>query len=198
VPVRFPLGASVALEQLERDPHALLAQLRDEEPVSWVDALGGWLVTRHDLAVAVMRDDRRFTVDDPRFSTAVVIGPSMLSLDGAQHAHHRAQFATPFRPIAVRERFTAFVAAEVARLLDELAPAGEAELRRSFAGPLAAATIGHALGLGRDELGQLLAWYDEIVAGVDAVTAGRDVPVSAKAAFEDLSARLRAGGFATT
>ena len=108
---RFPLGAGVTLEALDRDPHPVLARLREQEPVSWVPALGGWLVTRHDLALAAMRDASRFTVDDPRFSTAQVIGPSMLSLDGAQHARHRAPFVGPFRAAAVRERFAAAAAA---------------------------------------------------------------------------------------
>ena len=52
----FPLGAAVTLEQLEQDPHPVLARLREHEPVSWLPALDGWLVTRHDLATAVMRD----------------------------------------------------------------------------------------------------------------------------------------------
>ena len=45
----------------------------------------------------------------------------------------------PFRLDAVRERFTAVVAEETERLIDAFAPARRAELRRSFAGPLAAA-----------------------------------------------------------
>ena len=89
-PGRFPLGAAITLADLDHDPHPWLARLRDAEPVSWLPALTGWLVTRHDLAVAVMRDSAAFTVDDPRFSTARVVGPSMLSLDGAAHGRHRA------------------------------------------------------------------------------------------------------------
>ena len=108
----FPLGATVTLEQLEHDPHPVLARLRASEPVSWLPVLDGWLVTRHDLAVAVMRDADTFTVDDPRFSTAQVVGPSMLSLDGEDHARHRAPFAAPFRPRAVSERFADPAAAE--------------------------------------------------------------------------------------
>ena len=126
----FPLGAAVTLEQLDRDPHPTLARLRAEEPVSWLPALGGWIVTRRDHALQVMRDDATFTVDDPRFSTAQVVGPSMLSVDGAEHTRHRDPFARPFRLAAVRERFTAAVADETDRLLDAFAPAGEVELRR--------------------------------------------------------------------
>ena len=85
----FPLGDTVTAEQLAHDPHPVLATLRESEPVSWLPALSGWLVSRHDLARQVMREAELFTVDDPRFSTAQVVGPSMLSLDGPAHARHR-------------------------------------------------------------------------------------------------------------
>ena len=93
----FPIGRAATLRELEEDPHPRLARLRAAEPVSWLAVLGGWLVTRYDLAVRVMRDPTTFTVDDPRFSTSRVVGPSMLSLDGADHARHREPFAHPFR-----------------------------------------------------------------------------------------------------
>ena len=168
-----PLGAAATLEELETDPHPLLARLRAEEPVAWVPALGGWLVTRRDLALQVMRDPDTFTVDDERFSTARVVGPSMLSLDGEAHRRHRAPFARPFRLDAVRERFRAPVTDEVGRLLDAIAPAGEAELRRELAGPLAAAAVTYALGLEEAGTGEVLGWYDAIVGSVTEISAGR-------------------------
>ena len=94
---RFPLGAAITLDQLDTDPYPALARLRDHEPVSWVPVLDGWLVTRRDLCIEVMRDAARFTVDDPRFSTAQVVGPSMLSLDGDEHRRHRDPFAWGLR-----------------------------------------------------------------------------------------------------
>jgi len=39
-------GSTVALEELERDPYPIYKRLRDEEPVSYVDAVDLWLVTR--------------------------------------------------------------------------------------------------------------------------------------------------------
>ena len=101
---RFPLGAGVTVAGLEGDPHDLLARLRAREPVSWLPAVDGWLVTRRDLALAAMRDAATFTVDDPRFTTAQVVGESMLSLDGAEHARHRAPFVAPLRLGEVRRR----------------------------------------------------------------------------------------------
>jgi cytochrome P450 len=186
----FPLGATVTLEQLDRDPHPVLARLRRSEPVSWLPALQGWLVTRHDLARQVMRDPERFTVQDARFSTGQVIGPSMLSLDGDEHARNRAPFVGPFRPRPVRETFAGYVSAEAYQLVEEIEPAKSAELRRGFAGPLAAATLAHTLGLERDEIGALLNWYDAIVQAVNAITAGQPLPDAGAQAFAQLRVRL--------
>lgn len=188
----FPIGAAATLTQLEHGPHALLARLREAEPVSWLPALGGWLVTRRDLALEVMRDDGSFTVDDPRFSTGRVVGPSMLSLDGAEHARHRAPFAEPFRRQAVLERFTELVAEQADALLDALEPAGEAELRRGFAGPLAAAVVRQALGLQGTDTAAMLGWYDAIVGEVSAISAGRPLGTTGPAAFAALRQAVEA------
>src|ERR671930_2257487 len=172
---RFPIGASVTVEQLAADPHPLLARLREREPVSWLPAFDGWLVTRRDLALQVMRDPDTFTVDDPRFSTGRVVGRSMLTVDGAEHRRHRDPFARPFRRDAVLERFTPVVEAQVARLIDAIEPAGRAELRRGFAGPLAAGVVAAMLGL--EPIAQtVLGWYDAIGAGGSGTPAGGGRP----------------------
>ena len=173
---------TVTLEQLEADPHPLLAQLR---PIAWVDVLGGWLVTGRELALQVLRDAERFTVDDPRFSTARVVGPSMLSLDGDEHARHRAPFAPPLRLAAVHERYRQVVREEVDALIDAFDD-GRAELRRDLAGPLAARVVAHLLGLESAETAAMLGWYDAIVASVTGVAAGRQPTDDGAAAFAEL------------
>lgn len=187
---RFPIGAAVTLDELDVDPHPTLARLRAREPVSWLPALDGWLVTRHDLVLTAMRDADTFTVDDPRFSTAQVIGPSMLSLDGAEHARHRAPFVAPFRAASVAGRFADPAAERARQLLDELEPDGGAELRRGFAGPMATAIIALALGLDASETGDVQRWYDAIVASVTEITAGGPPTRDGELAYESLRARL--------
>ena len=188
---------SVTLAELESDPHPALARLRATAPACWVPVLGAWLVTGYDLAVGVLRDSRTFTVDDPRFSTAKVVGPSMLSLDGAQHARHRAPFTRPFRSDEIHARLDSFARAEVGQLVSAIQPRGEAELRRAVAGPLAVTVMAEALGLGYTDPAQILAWYDGIVAAVQAeaagpgATAGTGVAAAGSAAFAELAARLR-------
>ena len=195
-----------SVEELEADPHPLLARLRETEPVAWLPALNCWLVTRRDLALAVMRDSEAFTVDDPRFSTGQVVGRSMLTTDGEEHTRQRAPYARPFRLDAVRERFTAVVEEEVERLIAELEPAGRGELRRELAGPLAAQTMVVALGLEDVGVGQMLRWYDAIVDATSGLSAGRPVPDAANRAVAELrshgagsnEAVLLFGGIETT
>ena len=209
-PPDTPAG-SVTLADLESDPHPVLARLRATAPACWVPVLGTWLVTGYEQAVEVLRDARTFTVDDPRFSTAKVVGPSMLSLDGARHTRHRAPFTRPFRSEEIHARLDTFTRAEADRLVAAIEPSGAAELRRAVAGPLAVTVMAEVLGLGRTDPAQVLAWYDGIVAAVQAeaaapgtqtVQAGAAAPrtqavqagaaaAAGRAAFAELAASLR-------
>jgi cytochrome P450 len=185
-------AASVTLQELERDPHPVLARLRREQPVARVPALGGWLVTERALVLQAMRDPATFTVDDPRFTTARILGASMLSLDGPEHDRHRRAFAAVFRLDAVRSRLASIVAEECDRLLDALEPAGGGDLRRGLAGPLAVSAVAQAIGLDDAEPSRVLGWYAAIVEGVSRLTAGKPAGHEAAAAFAELREAVHA------
>ena len=136
-----------------------------------------------------MRDPGTFTVDDPRFSTAQVVGPSMLSLDGEEHARHRDPFARPFRLDAVRERFATVVEEHVDALLDRIEPLGAADLRRRDRRPaLGRGRWSPRSGSRRPTRPRRSRWYRDIVAEVTAITTGEEPDGSGREAF----ARLRA------
>jgi cytochrome P450 len=199
-----------SLAELEENPYPALARLRARAPVAWVPALGGWLVTSYAHAVEVMKDARTFTVDDPRFSTARVVGPSMLSLDGRPHTRHRAPFAGAFHHGRGGARLAGFAGAEATRLVAAIRDRGAAEIRRDVSGPLAVSVVAEALGLGHVAAETILSIYSRIMGGVTglsgdqaparagqetAPSAGQppaDVDPGAAAAFTDLAARLRA------
>jgi cytochrome P450 len=189
---RSPLGEELTLQEIEVAPYEALARLREHEPVSWVPVLDGWVVSRRDLCIEVMRDAERFTVDDPRFSTAQVVGPSMLSLDGEEHRRHRDPFAAAFRRPEVMERFAGRVQAEAQGLAAALAAHGRAEVRRDLAGPLAVRVVAAALELIDVDPGVVLGWYDEIVAAVDRVSAGGEIGLDAPQAFAALDRHVGA------
>ncbi|MEX1004632.1 MAG: cytochrome P450 [Acidimicrobiia bacterium] len=193
----FPLGARVTREVLAADLHGVLRELRESEPVSWIPSLHGWMVTRRDLAIEVLRDPERFTVEDPRFSTGQVLGPSMLSLDGVEHARHRTPFADSLRLPRVREHFTGVVESEARRLVESIAPMGQADLRRDLAGPLAVAVVAAALDMAGVDPVVMRRWYDDIVAAVSAASdgvVGVKVPPSVELLERQVRDTIAAGG----
>jgi cytochrome P450 len=169
--------------ELEQDPHPYLARIR---PVGWSDALSGWVVASRALAMEVMRDPETFTVDDPRFSTAQVVGASMLSLDGTSHAEHRAPFEHPFSLAQTRARFTSFVSEETDRLVSAIERLGSADLRTTVAGPLSVAVVAYSLGLDRTDAATVLDWYQDISSSVSGIAAGQPVTAEGAAAFAKL------------
>lgn len=192
----------VSLADLDADPHPVLARVRTRAPVCWVPQLGGWLVTGYDAAVGALADSAAFTVDDPRFTTARVTGPSMLSRDGDEHARHRGPFTHAFRPGEIAEQLAAFTAGEAIKLTGAIRAGKYAELRESVAGPLAAAVMAQALGLAGIGVtaATVLAWYRDIVTAVTELpasggVAAERVPV---ASFGELADNLRAAMAAGT
>lgn len=156
----------------------------------WVDAIEGWLVLGREAAVEVMRDAEAFTVDDPRFTTGQVVGPSMLSLDGDDHARHRSPFVAPYRRGALSD-LERWIDAEALRLIEGLRAAGHAEMRTSFAGPMATATIHRSLALVGTDPDELLGWYRSIVGAVSDLSEG--LPASADASNAMAALRTAVG-----
>lgn len=187
------MNGGLTLDVLADDPHPHLARLRRVGPVAFVPALGGWLVAGRAAALTVLHDPSTFTVDDARFSTAQVVGRSMLSTDGTEHAGHRQPFVAPFRRRVVDERFAPVIERRVSALLDAVEEQPGAELRGALAGPLAAGIVADALGLDGDQpevITRLLDWYRDIVGSVAGIAAGRAVTDAGAAAMAALRREL--------
>ncbi len=180
------IQVDATVDELTADPHPILATARERGPVVWLSALDAWLVTDRATAVSVMRDAERFTVDDPRFSTSQVIGPSMLSTDGNEHQRHRSPFNDWFSSRDGLADLTAWMQADANRLVEAFAADGSAELRSALAAPLAADTLAHLLGLDPPGAEVLLRWYREIVDAVQTITAGEDPGPAGAAAYGKL------------
>lgn len=179
---RVPWSA-LTTEDLAADLHGAHRRIRRLGPVVWVEGYQGWLVTSRALAVEILRDADTFTVDDPRFATGRVVGPSMLSLDGPEHSRHRRPFLDAMRSAVNRDAMERSARRHAARLVDELRPASAAELRGTLAGPLAVSVMADLLGL---EAGaaELLAWYDRIVAATVAASMGGEATGAEQAMYE--------------
>jgi cytochrome P450 len=158
---RFPAGAAIEFADLEQQERAAaLDRLREVEPVSWVPALGGWLVTSYALARDLLSRQEDFTVWAEPNLVRASLGVMMLTTDRDEHDRQRLPFDAPFRVRAVRERFAGPVRARVEALLDGLAPRGECELGADFAAPFAVGVAGDILGLSLDDVARVVGFYD--------------------------------------
>jgi len=198
-----PESAVSADELAGPDAHRVLAALRAEAPVTWVPAVQRYIVTSYDLVVEALRTPTVYTVDDPRFTTAQVVGPSMLSLDGEQHRRHRDPFALGFRRSRSYGEYRALIEGLVAELVQNLRGAvgtgshTTVDLQAQIARPLAVSTIRIILGLETVSERTLLDWYGQIVDAVDALTrsgdhdqAASEVLTAGRGAYQHLEAAV--------
>ncbi len=152
------------------------------------------VITSYAGCLAVMRDPATFTVDDPRFSTGQIVGESMLSTDGDRHRTHRepwARFLTSGANRAHAETVVHRVCDDLVSDLARSAARAATDLRTTLTGPLAVGVMTELLGLAV-EPATLLAWYRDIVAGVDAVSAGESPPAEATKAMQELERTVSA------
>ena len=152
--------------ELDRDPYPILRRLREEAPVAWVEPARMWFVTRHVDVVDVLRDPVRFTTDSPGSTIRDTFGSQMLSAEGEEQRRYKTASAGPFTTRAVRDQAGPIVEAIVARLLDRVTGAGQADLRASLAAPLALETVAVVLGIPEQYHPAIRDWYDAFAASL--------------------------------
>jgi cytochrome P450 len=141
------IGEQVTLEELERDPYPLYARLRDEEPVSWVPAVGLWLVTRYEDVRHVDLSPEVFTAATDPSTLNRTMGVNMLGSEGPDQQRIRRVLEPPFRPRDVEERTKGMIPALADELIDGFVDRGEVDLFREFADPMSVRSLRFMLGL---------------------------------------------------
>jgi len=187
---RFPAGAAIGFDDLvEHQRVSALDRLRAAEPVSWLPALGGWLVTGYPAAQQALDPRAPLTVYAEPNLVRASLGLMMLTCDGDEHGRQRRPFDAPFHRRSVQERFAEPVRARATALLDELEPAGSCELATAFAAPFAVGVAGDILGLPLHEVGRIREFYDAF-AGAMTYDGDPEPQRRADAARAELSAVL--------
>jgi len=160
------LGETITVGALEADPYPIYARLRAEEPVSFVPAVGLWLVTRWEDVEHVDLYPEIFTGETDPSTLNRTLGKNMLGSEGPFHRRIRAVVEPPFRPRAV-ERSTAELIPRFANeLIDGFAGRGEVELVSEFAEPMSVLTLRSVLGLDEVPVATLARWFDEFCVGL--------------------------------
>lgn len=162
------LGADVTLEDLERDPDPILAEMRADEPVCWVPAVDMWFVTRWADVEALDNDTARFTAATQPSFLARTLGPNMLTMDPPECTRTQDVMRPSFQPRGVAGPF---VSQRLEAMADEFidrtlaaagASGGVVDVMESYAAPLAAGALADVLGLGHHGAEAMWEWCSGI------------------------------------
>lgn len=183
---QFPIGASVRMADLSADPYETFRDLQESEPVSWIEEIGMWYLTRREDVLAVLADTDTFTVQHPGSVLESVLGTNMLTTDGEAQYRLRRPFIAAFAPRAVRAAAGEYIERLAHALIDSFIQAGAADLKLAFADRLALLSVTAVLGLPIRDYDEFRGWYTDFANGLgnfmgDAEIAAR--AAASKAAF---------------
>jgi cytochrome P450 len=116
------------------DPYGVYRRLRDEQPVIAVDTIMGvnHLITRYDDVQTILRDGALFSSRANARGIGIVMGRTILEMEGKEHVRHRNVIAPFFSPRAMKGETRDMVSEIVHGLIDEFAGRGRADLVEQF------------------------------------------------------------------
>jgi methyl-branched lipid omega-hydroxylase len=162
---------------LRDDVEGALAKLRHERPVAWHQhpdsGKGFWSITRFDDVAAVTRDWETFSSahgiqvmldpEDAQYMSAI---RSMISTDPPKHTKLRSVVNRGFTPKMIAKAEGA-VRQRARRIVDTIAPKGEAEFVTEVADALPVAIICDMMGVPESDRTRLLDLTNRLLAGGD-------------------------------
>ena len=154
----FPAGAAVTLADLEEAGREhVLDELREREPVTWLPALGGWLITAREPARQILLPKSGATVEAEQNMVRASLGRMMLTVDGEEHERYRQPFEAPFRAREVEREFGTPIRELARELIGRIY--GETELTEAFAAPFAVGVAAQVIGLPLDDVPRIDGFY---------------------------------------
>jgi cytochrome P450 len=154
----FPAGAAVTLADLEEAGREhVLDELREREPVTWLPALGGWLITAREPARQILLPKSGATVEAEQNMVRASLGRMMLTVDGVEHERYRQPFEAPFRAREVEREFGTPIRELARELIGRIE--GETELTEAFAAPFAVRAAAQVIGLPLDDVPRIDGFY---------------------------------------
>ena len=116
------------------DPYSLYAELRREAPVKRMNfpARPTYFVSRFDDVHAVFKDHQRFSNRSNERGIGLLIGRTIIGMDGPEHQKHRALITPALVPRALSGSFPELVSRIAHEIIDGFAERGSADLVADF------------------------------------------------------------------
>ena len=160
--------ASVSVEDLERDPYPIYAELREHAPVAYMPCLDVWMVTSWATVEAACTDPDAFPAHVEHSPTDSALGGiSMMTTDGEPARRRRRPFDPTLRPRAVDATMPAIFERLCRERLDTIERDGAADLVKDYFEPVSVLSLAHGMGIADAVDGEtLVRWFGGLAAGV--------------------------------
>lgn len=131
--------------QFEIDPYPLYERLRTTMPIVYDELTDIWLVSRYaDVKAALTHP--HVSSNNYTWQIGSLLGPTIVSMDGVEHAQHRALLSPAFRSKAL-ERLETSITSVTTNLLAHMHNRSQVDLITAFTSELPVRVMAHALGL---------------------------------------------------
>ena len=131
--------------QFELDPYPLYEQLRTRLPIAYDEPTDVWLVSRHvDVKAALTHPG--VSNNNYNWQIGPLLGHTIVTMDGCEHAQHRALLSPSFRGKALAA-LQASVTSVTTDLLARMHGRPQVDLIADFTAALPVRVMAHALGL---------------------------------------------------
>lgn len=151
------------------DPYPAYARLRREAPVLPIELPMGpsYLVSRYDDVLAVLKDSTLYCSRANASGIGLVMGRTILEMDGKEHTRHRSIVAPAFVPKALGGALPSAVESIAHALVDRLAADGRADLVADFARTFPLRVIARIIGLPIEDYETFQTWALAIISFAD-------------------------------
>jgi cytochrome P450 len=119
-----------------------------------------------------------------------LMGHNMMRKDGDAHMSERTAMFPSVSPRTVRDTWSRQFQAHADRILDELAPAGRADLCKAFALPLSAECLKDITGLTNMRYQDMDAWSQAMIDGIANYTGDKEIEARCHAATAGIDAAI--------
>ena len=160
--------ASVTVEELERDPYPIYAELRTHAPVAYMPCLDVWMVTSWATVEAACTDPVAFPASVEHSPTDRALGGiSMMTTDGEPARRRRRPFDPTLRPRAVDATMATVFERLCRERLDAIERDGGADLVTAYFEPVSVLSLAHGMGIADAvDSATLVRWFGGLAAGV--------------------------------
>ena len=148
------------------DPYPDLARMRREAPIAFVPQLGSTVFTRRNDIFSQEKRIDLFSSHQPAGLMNRLMGHNMMRKDGEPHMSERAAMFPAVSPRTVRDTWLTKFRTHAARILEALAPRGEADLVKALALPLSAECLKDITGLTNMRFEDMDAWSQAMIDGI--------------------------------